>query len=1165
MSNDHDAEVERVFAELIEFDRDHRRALLLSATPDPDIRADVASLLEASDRAGDFLGLLALAEPVQPSHISGDVVASRYTIEKLIGSGAMGEVYVAWDQQLERSVALKFVRPSSAAKGSDHAQLMSEARSAARLNHHHVATIHDIGRTSANELFIAMAYYPGVTLRDRIAGGRIPEFEALNIAAQVASALAAAHASGIVHRDVKPANVLFDQNGVVKLTDFGIAKLFSDTGNPDAVAAGTIAYMSPEQGRGDALDGRSDLWSLGIVLYEMLTGERPPATASSAVPMTQPPDDDTRFSAPVRSLVASLLTVAVDERAQSAAVVSRSLAQLASRMQPDADHDARALVRAPLPRPLTSFIGRTVETADARALLQHNRLLTLTGPGGTGKTRFALHLAEQMHDEFEDGVLFVPLAEISTPDLVPFVIAQALGIRDLGGDSLSDRVVASLHDRDLLLVLDNFEHVLDSARFVSRLLAEAPRLTVIATSRAPLGVQGEQELPVPPLRTPVSSDAASEESEAVQLFVQRARAVRPDFALSDETRETVAEICRKLDGLPLALELAAARAKLLSPRAMLSRLEHRFELLRGDGRDRPARHVTMRHVMEWSYVLLTDAERRLFESLSVFAGGVSLEAADAIAVAMRTETSTFFEVLDLLTSLCNKSLLRHEEMTDGEPRFMMLETMREFGLECLRNSGEESAARRAHRGYFLAFAERASVELRGARQGDWFNRLEREYANCRIALDSALTSEPDGVTDAARIAVALQRLWFTRGPLLEGVDYLRRIIAASDAAGPDRTGPAGQPALRAQLLSAAAQLANTRSVFPESRDLFQRALSLYEEIGDRAGVATTLNNLAWTVWIIGDLTRGETLSRLAMDMHRDSGNALGVTLAENNLAWIAMERGDYARAEQYFGQVLASHRERGDPRATAFATSWLGTLVARRGDMQRAIGLQEQAIQMLETVADSGFRMLCRVRLVDARHAALEPGDHAGELDQVCLPALRAEGGRLWPIAVALTTLGTILRDDGHLGRARNTLVHALEIRRQTGALQGVADARLALGTVHHMDGNRAAAAETLAHALRDAQQFGAVPIQIECIEAIASVVADDGRSILAMQLLSFAEKERSALGARRSPRSQLQHDRLLDQIMERLDGEQLESAARTGEGLSLSEACTLASGSVRH
>ncbi|MDQ6736802.1 MAG: protein kinase, partial [Gemmatimonadota bacterium] len=1156
----------------IELDRDQRAARLSSTAPDPEIAAEVASLLAASDRAGDFLGLLALSETVEPSYSSGDVVASRYRIEKLIGSGAMGDVYFAWDQQLERSVALKFVRASGPSREPDRAQLMAEARSAARLNHRNVATIHDIGSTGEDELFIAMAYYPGATLRDRIADAAIPEFEALSIAAQIASALAAAHAAGIVHRDVKPANVLFDQDGVIKLTDFGIAQLLTDTGESPVHSgtgagsgAGTVAYMSPEQARAEPLDGRTDLWSLGVLLYEMLTGERPSTRALSAGPFTQLPAGDTQFSAPVRSVVASLLTVAVEKRAQSAAAVSRTLTQLATSMKPDAEPDGRTPGSARLPHPLTSFVGRAAETADARDLLQNNRLLTLTGPGGTGKTRFALHLAELMRDNFDDGVLFVPLAEISTPDLVPSVIAQSLGIRDLGGESLGDRVIASLQGRHLLLVLDNFEHVLDSGRFVARLLAAAPRLTVIATSRAPLGVQGEQELPVPPLQVPESRDSAAENSESVELFVQRARAVRPDFALSDDTREIVAEICRRLDGLPLALELAAARAKLLSPRAMLSRLEHRFELLRGDTRDRPARHVTMRDVIDWSYVLLTDAERGLFESLSVFAGGISLEAADAIAATRRVTDASASEVLDVLASLCNKSLLRHEELPDGEPRFVMLETMREFGLERLRSTGDETSARRAQRSYFLAFAERASVELRGPRQAEWFDRLEREYANCRLALDSGLNDGPAEVTDAARIAVALQRLWFTRGPLLEGVDYLRRIIAASDAAGYEDGDTAPDSALRARLLSAAAQLANTRSVFPESRDLFQRALALYQGIGDRAGVATTLNNLAWTVWIIGDLTRGETLSQSAMDMHRDSGNELGVTLSLNNLAWIAMERGDYERAEQHFEHVISSHHARGDERATAFATSWLGTLVARRGDIRRAIALQEQAIRMLEPVADSGFRMLCRVRLVDAMHAAFEPGAHAAEIENVCLPSLRSEGGRLWPIAVALTTLGTILCDDGELSRARGTLVRALEIRRQTGALHGVAEARLALGAVYHMEGNRAVAADTLAHALRDAQRFGAVPIQIECMEAIASIAAGERRAVLAAQLLSFADAARSGMGAPRSPRLQLQHDRVLERIRASADEHELDLAIRAGTNLRLSEASDLANNAIRH
>ncbi|MEO6865131.1 MAG: protein kinase [Gemmatimonadaceae bacterium] len=1130
------AEVEQLFNELIELESAAREVRLGEAGCSREVSTEVASLLAADERAGDFLGLRASStERGQTYREPGSLVATRYQLERRLGGGAMGDVYLAWDRQLERQVALKFLRMSAEVDPTGHSRLLAEARAAARLDHPHVATVHDIGETEHRRLFIAMAYYPGETLRDRIARGPLPPSDALRIAAQIAAALAAAHSAGIIHRDVKPANVLFDAEGVVKLADFGVAKLLSDReATSPGIAVGTMAYMSPEQARGESVDSRTDLWALGVVLYEMLAGHRPfvaepPVALLHALLSDEPiplPDGDVPLSSAVRSLVAALLEKNPAQRANNAAAVCDTLSQLGA--------GDEVLIAAPpavrlgaLPNAVTSFIGREREIEIARNLLRSTRLLTLTGPGGTGKTRLAIQLATSVREQYPSGVWFVPLAEITDADLVPSLVAQTLGIRDLGGGMASSRVAATLQDRKVLLVLDNFEHVLTANTFVAELLATCAGVSLLVTSRAPLALQGEQELPVPPLRISTHVDADAVESEAVQLFVQRARAVRPDFVITAETRGTVVEICRRLDGLPLALELAAARAKLLSPRAMLSRLEHRLDLLRADAHDRPTRHSTMREVIDWSYVLLTDAERGLFNRLAVFAGGVSVEAAETVATPDHDGSDSTFVVLDVLASLCNKSLLRHDEQPDGEPRFIMLETVREFGLDRLRATGDEASARRAHRAYCLTVAEGAAAQLRGPAQTAWLDRLETEYANCRIALDGALDDALDdalagtdfGRTDAARLAIALHRLWFTRGPLLEGVEYLRRTIAATDAAGIDTK-------LRARLLTSAAHLANTRSVFPEARELFSRALDLHREADDRAGMATTLNNLAWTVWIIGDLARGEELSTTAMGMHREAGDELGVTLSLNNLAWIAMERGDYPRAESYFARVVASHRERGDRRTTGFALGWVGALAARRGDYPRAIALQQQAIEMLGPVADRAYRMLCFVRLAAARHASGEPGTYAADIETEYLPALREEG-RLWPIAFALTELGAILRDDGELQRARATLMEALEVRRQTGGLQGVAEARLLLGTVYYRDGDYIHASDQFAHALREAQKFGAIPIVIDCIEAIAAFVLDNGRPELGAILLGAAARARNALGAQRAPRYQPEYERL--------------------------------------
>ncbi len=1169
VSQERSAEVEQLFSELIELEPNAREVRLREATFSREVSAEVASLLAADERAGDFLGLRASSTESDGTYFEpGSVVASRYRLERRLGGGAMGDVYLAWDRQLERQVALKFLRVSAEVDPTGHSRLFAEARAAARLDHLHVATVHDIGETEHRRLFIAMAYYPGETLRDRIACGPLSLSDAMRIAAQIAAALDAAHSAGIIHRDVKPANVLFDAEGGVKLTDFGVAKLLSDkeVTNP-GIAVGTMAYMSPEQARGESVDSRADLWALGVVLYEMLAGRRPfvgdhPVALLHALLNDAPiplPDGDASPGSAVRSLVATLLEKDPAQRANNAATVASILSQL--RGGDEVLITALPAVRpGALPNAVTSFIGREREIEIARNLLQSTRLLTLTGPGGTGKTRLAVQLAIAVRDQYPSGVWFVPLAEITDPDLVPSLIAQTLGIRDLGAGMASSRVAATLQDRKVLLLLDNFEHVLAASTFVAELLATCAGVSLLVTSRAALALQGEQELPVPPLRISTHVDADAVESEAVQLFLQRARAVRPDFVLTAETRGTVVEICKRLDGLPLALELAAARAKLLSPRAMLSRLEHRLDLLRADAHDRPTRHSTMREVIDWSYVLLTDTERGIFNRLAVFAGGVSVEAAETVAAPPHDGSDSAFVVLDVLGSLCNKSLLRNEEQPDGEPRFMMLETVREFGLDRLRATGDEANARRAHRAYCLTIAEGAATQLRGPAQAAWLDRLEKEYANCRIALDGALddalVGTDSGLTDAARLAIALHRLWFTRGPLLEGVEYLRRTIAAADAAGIDTR-------LRARLLTSAAHLANTRSVFPEAHDLFSRALDLHREVGDRAGMATTLNNLAWTVWIIGDLTRGEELSTTAMEMHRETGDDLGVTLSLNNLAWIAMERGDYPRAESYFARVVASHRERGDRRSTGFALGWVGVLAARRGDHAGAIALQQQAIEMLGPVADRAYRMLCFVRLASARHASGEPGSYAADIETEYLPALREEG-RLWPIAFTLTELGAILRDDGELERARIVLMEALDVRRQTGGLQGVAEAQLLLGTVYHREGDRIHASDLFARALRGAQEFGAIPTVIDCIEAIVALALDNERPERGAILLGAVARARDALGAQRAPRYRSEYERLHTALGTALGEEALAAKLKDGGSRTVDEASSIALDELR-
>ena len=1147
VSTDVHGEARILFDELFDRDAADRAARLRELGADSAVAREVVSLLAAAARAGDFLQLLPSGE-LGPN---AALIAGRYRIGRLLGSGAMGDVYLARDLQLERNVALKFLRASAAAADPTVVtRFRAEARAAARLDHPHVATLYDSGEADDGRLFIVMAYYQGESLRERIARAQLPVGDALRIAAQIASALAAAHSAGIVHRDVKPANVLFDASGAARLADFGIAKLLVDWDviTRDA-AVGTPAYMSPEQLRGD-VDASADLWALGVMLHEMLTGHRPRA-GSNALSWA---DALASFDASVRAILATLLTEDRARRPSSAASVRDALDALATAHA--AAHAATVRPRLPemgrgaLPNTVTRLFGRARELIAARTFLSASRLLTLLGPGGTGKTRLSLEIATAARDAYPDGVWFVPLAETTEAALVPSSVAQVLGVSDNGTVPSIDRVIAALSTRRALLVLDNMEHVLSSAPLIARLLAECPALSVLVTSRAPLGIQGEQIFPVPPLATPSAGAVNIGAFESVQLFVNRARAVKPSFVLDDESLEAIAEICRRLDGLPLALELAAARATLLSPRAILARLTKSTDLLRAESVDRPARHGTMRAVLDWSYNLLDERERVLFCRLAVFVGGAPLSTVEAVARDLVHDSDVSMPVLELVSMLASKSLVQSEEQSDGEPRIVLLETIREYGLERLAEGTDDAIARRAHRTAFVAFAQGAAQHLRGPSQRMWLDRLEREYANLRAAWESALADRNGGLADAASLAVSLYRLWLTRGPLLEGSVVVTRILDAIEH--PDAPPLSGL--LHARVVASAAHLAGSRSVFPEARELFARALALYRDAGDRAGIASTLANLGWQTWAAGDLAHGETLSREALTLHEELGDPLGVALSRNNLAWIAMERGEFDQAQSHFEAVIASHEQRGDARSVAYANTWLGTLMARRGELARSVELHMRAMQASQLVIDDGYRLLLLVRIAATRHALGEPEDHAALVEHSYLPPQR-QFGRLWPLGATLTELGRMLIDNGDAARAHEVLTEALAARRASGGLGSIVESELldATALLHLNDVPRCAA--LLRDALSAAMSYGSRPLLIDGLERTAHMLLAVGDGASAAVLSAAAARAFAVSGARRSPRDERALANFGDALLASLESASLDDAVATGAALSLNDA----------
>lgn len=708
------------------------------------------------------------------------------------------------------------------------------------------------------------------------------------------------------------------------------------------------------------------------------------------------------------------LGLADEERAELEAAVSR-------RRGPATE---RPIAR--LPEQFTSLIGREKEVAAAVHLLrwEGRRLLTLTGPGGVGKTRLAIEIAATVATDFEGGAVFVPLEAVVALDGVRRAIAAAIHQRDKAGQALHESLVEYLRDREILLVLDGFEHLMDAAPLPGQLLVACPRLKIVITSRSPLHLSGEQELDVKSLPVPdprESTDLAHlRRCPSVALFVQRAQKVKPAFDITTEGADSLAEICRQLDGLPLAIELAAARIKVLSPQALLLALERRLDVLIGGPLDMQPRQQTMRHTIAWSYDLLNEEARMLFRCLSVFNAAFSAEAAAAVSLQVGGSS---FEADDGIGLLVDSSLLVVDASDAGEPRFSMLETIREYGRERLDEHRDREGVLERLADYCVRMAETAEGELHGVDQARWMARLEREHSTLLLVLRWARESAQ--VLTGLRIAATLWRFWYSHGYLSEGRRQLEGLLAAC---GHSDSMPLP---LFAKAFRGTAVLAAVQGDYVRAQSLTHEGLRLYRRLGDLAGEAAMLVILGSIGHYTGDYPTARARYEEALELFAREGDEPSIALTLNNLATIEKDEGRTAASITLYEESLAIKRRLGDSRGIAIVLNNLGTLALTQGQYDRAVVFGEEALRLLRDRGDKDVT----AAIDTVARAALHQGNvrRAAALYDEGLAVSHAAGNREL-LAFCLEGAGRVAAAEGEMERAATLYGAGESLRAIVGA-----------------------------------------------------------------------------------------------------------------------------------
>ncbi|RYE43536.1 MAG: tetratricopeptide repeat protein [Hyphomicrobiales bacterium] len=947
--------------------------------------------------------------------VTAELTAAGFEEAHEIGRGGFGVVYRCVQAALDRSVAVKVLTADLDKENLE--RFFREQRAMGRLTGHpNIVNVLQVGATDSGRPFIVMQYHPQASLDVRIRReGPLRVEEVLRLGVKMAGALETAHRLEILHRDVKPANILFTGYGEPALTDFGIAHISGGFETATGAITGSPAFTAPEVLRGQPPSPASDIYGLGATLFCAVTGhaafERRSGEQLVAqfLRMTTQPVPDLRgrgIPEDVCAVVERAMSANPEDRPPAAEVLGDELRQIQSRhafavgemaLYPEPgtglrQRDSRIsaslsvesassgpllpaahAVRGPkgnLPLELTSFIGRRRDLSEVKKVLSNSRLVTLTGIGGVGKTRLALRVANEVRRGFVDGVWLVELGDLRDESLVADMVAAALGLRDQSARPVQDVLVEFLSSRRVLLVLDNCERVVGAvADLAETLLRTCADLRILATSREPLAIGGEGVFRVPPL--PVSdpdrplSLGGLPQYDALTLFVERASEAVPTFVLTEENRDTVARICHRLDGLPLSIELAAARLRAMSADQILDRLTDRYKLLTLGNRGAPSRQQTLRLCIDWSHELSTPEEQKLWGQLSIFAGSFELDAAEDICA----DDLTPDRLLDVVASLVDKSILIREE-ADSCVRFRLLETLRDYGREKIMQTDEYPRLRRRHRDWYQKLTQEAEAEWIGPRQRQWVARLARELPNLREAMEFCL--DADDTDTGLRIAGALYPFWLAKGLLGEGRRWFGRLFAIpSDQASTERV----------KALFSACVLSELQGDRQAGAALVEEGQVLADQISDPMANALIASAVGFRAIMSEDFSRACSVLEDALEVFGAHGALLLRVWVLDALGLAYDMRGDTKRAIAYYEEVLAITDSRGESMQKSYTLWSMGVAVWRQGDLGRAVRLLKQGLRLSQIVDDALNATVCLEVLAwiayrenDARRAAVLMG-----------------------------------------------------------------------------------------------------------------------------------------------------------------------------------------------